>query len=110
MVIGVGRLAVPQLVADLRQVSIVWMVYWVGCVGGGICCSSMVLCELGLAADILSIRCGGKRVDLLVVSELCPSDVSSATEVGDMVLTWLGAGGWGRHVGGVAVSWCEVSW
>ena len=53
----------------------------------------MVLCELGLAADILSIRCGRERVDLLVVSELCPSDVSSATEVGGMVLTWLGAGG-----------------
>ena len=93
MVIGVGHLAVPQLVADLRQVSIVWLVCWVGCAGEGVCCSSMVLCGLGLAAEILSNRCGREHVDLLVVSELCPSDVSSATEVGGMVLTWLGAGG-----------------
>ena len=110
MVIGVGHLAVPQLVADLRQVSIVWFVHWVGCAGEGVCCSSMVLCGLGLAVDILSSRCGGGYVGPLAVPELRPSDVSSATGVGDMVLTWLGAGGWGRHVGGVAVSWCEVSW
>ncbi len=93
MVIVVGRLAVPQLVADLHRVSTVWMVYWVGCVGGEICCSSMVLCELGLAVDTLSSRCGGGHTGLLAESELRPSDVSSATEVGGMVLTWLGAGG-----------------
>ena len=93
MVIGVGRLAVPRLVAGLCRVSIEWLVCWFGCVGESVCCPSMVLCGLGLAVGILSIRCGGKRVDLLVVSKLCPSDVSSATEVGGMVLTWLGAGG-----------------
>ncbi len=93
MVIGVGRLAVPQLVADLRQVSIVWLVCWVGCVGGGVCCPSMVLCGLGLAVDILSNPCGGGYVGLLVVPELRPSVAFSATGVGGMVLTWLGVGG-----------------
>ena len=93
MVIGVGRLAVPRLVAGLCRVSIEWLVCWFGCVGGGVCCPSMVLCGPDLAVGGLSIRCSGKRVGLLVVSKLCPSDVSSATEVGGMVLTWLGAGG-----------------
>ena len=86
-------LAVPQLVADLCQASIEWPVCWFGCVGGSVCCPSMVLCGLDLAVGSLSIRCGGKRVDLLVVSKLCPSDVSFANEVGGMVLTWLGVGG-----------------
>ena len=87
MVIVVGRLAVPQLVADSCRVSIAWMAYWVGCVGGEVCCSSVVLCELGLAVGTLSIRCGEGCTDLLDESELRPSDVSSATGIGGMVLT-----------------------
>jgi len=81
MVIVVGRLAVPQLVADLRRVSTVWMVYWVGCVGGGICCSSMVPCGLGLGVGSLSSRCGGVYTGLPAESELRLNDALSATGV-----------------------------
>ncbi len=85
MVIVVGRLAVPQLVAGLCRVSTVWMVCWVGCVGGGICCSSMVPCGLGLAVGSLSSRCGGVCIGLPAQSELRLNDVFSATEVGGKV-------------------------
>ena len=81
MVIVVGRLAVPQLVAGLCRVSTVWMVYWVGCVGGGICCSSMVPCGFGPGVGSLSSRCGGVCTGLPAESEVHLNDVFSATGV-----------------------------
>ena len=108
MVKGVGHLAVPRLVADLCRASIEWSVCWFGCVGKDVCCPSVVRCGSDLDVDSLSIPCDGRCVALLVVSRLCPSNVSFASEVEGMVLTWSGVGGWGRRVGVVAVSQCGV--
>jgi hypothetical protein len=108
MVKGVGHLAVPQLVSESCRASIEWSVRWFGCAGRDVYCPSVVRCGSDLDVGSLSILYDGRCDASLVASRLCPSNLSFASEVEGMELTWSGVGGWGRRVGVVAVSRCGV--